>query len=75
MSLVRGHLGVMFTEPVPLCVCVRGSQPKMAMAGGETLSEDSRVAKMLLALSSLPEPWQWGEGIKETPPPPTLQQK
>ena len=47
----------------------------MAMAGGETLSEDSRVAKMLLALSSLPEPWQWGEGIKETPPPPTLQQK
>lgn len=29
---------------------------------------------MLLALPSLPEPRQWGEGIKETPlpPPPTL---
>ena len=27
------------------------------------------MARMLLALPSLPEPWQWAEGIKETPLP------
>ena len=71
------------TAPLCVCVCVcvcvceevtaQDSHGRRRKAG---LSEDSRVVRMLRAPPSLPEPRQWGEGIKETPPPPpALQQK